>query len=81
MPAAVREYDLLLEQPHPFAPMKILSALIAACLLGFAVNASAAEPAKAGKQTSPAPRQEKIPERTQRLVVTGQDSPDHGGNL
>ncbi|WP_026468866.1 sensor histidine kinase [Amycolatopsis balhimycina] len=41
----------------------------------------AAEPAKAGKQTSPAPRQEKIPERTQRLVVTGQDSPDHGGNL
>ena len=41
----------------------------------------AAEPAKAGKQTSPAPRQEKTPERTPRLVVTGQDSPDHGGNL
>jgi two-component system sensor histidine kinase SenX3 len=41
----------------------------------------APEPAKAGKQTSPAPRQEKTPERTPRLVVTGQDSPDHGGNL
>jgi two-component system sensor histidine kinase SenX3 len=41
----------------------------------------AAEPVKAGKQTSPAQRQEKTPERTPRLVVTGQDSPDHGGNL
>ncbi|WP_410607094.1 sensor histidine kinase [Amycolatopsis sp. lyj-109] len=40
----------------------------------------APEPARAAK-TSPAPRQEKTPERTQRLVVTGQDSPDHGGNL
>ncbi|WP_199199243.1 cell wall metabolism sensor histidine kinase WalK [Amycolatopsis sp. CA-128772] len=40
----------------------------------------AAEPARAAK-TSPAPRQEKTPERTPRLVVTGQDSPDHGGNL
>ena len=37
---------MLLEEPHPFAPMKILSTLIAACLLGFAVNASAAEPSK-----------------------------------
>jgi two-component system sensor histidine kinase SenX3 len=43
----------------------------------------APEPARSanGKQTSPAPRQEKTPERTQRLVVTGQESPDHGGNL
>ncbi|WIX87263.1 ATP-binding protein [Amycolatopsis sp. DG1A-15b] len=40
----------------------------------------ATEPARAAK-TSPAPRQEKTPERTPRLVVTGQDSPDHGGNL
>ncbi|WP_410561898.1 sensor histidine kinase [Amycolatopsis sp. cmx-4-61] len=40
----------------------------------------APEPARAAK-TSPAPRQEKTPERTPRLVVTGQDSPDHGGNL
>ncbi|WP_372671415.1 sensor histidine kinase [Amycolatopsis kentuckyensis] len=40
----------------------------------------ATEPAK-GAKTSPAPRQEKTPERTPRLVVTGQDSPDHGGNL
>jgi two-component system sensor histidine kinase SenX3 len=40
----------------------------------------APEPARAAK-TSPAPRQEKTPERTQRLVVTGPDSPDHGGNL
>ncbi|MEU8636589.1 ATP-binding protein [Amycolatopsis sp. NPDC048633] len=40
----------------------------------------APEPARATK-TSPAPRQEKTPERTPRLVVTGQDSPDHGGNL
>ncbi|WP_328445871.1 MULTISPECIES: sensor histidine kinase [unclassified Amycolatopsis] len=40
----------------------------------------APEPARAAK-TSPAPRQEKTPERTQRLVVTGQESPDHGGNL
>ncbi|MGW4526086.1 sensor histidine kinase [Amycolatopsis sp. NPDC004378] len=40
----------------------------------------APEPAKAAK-TSPGPRQEKTPERTQRLVVTGQESPDHGGNL
>ncbi|GHG49026.1 MULTISPECIES: sensor histidine kinase [Amycolatopsis] len=40
----------------------------------------AGEPARAAK-TSPAPRQEKTPERTPRLVVTGQDSPDHGGNL
>ncbi|MEV6441913.1 ATP-binding protein [Amycolatopsis sp. NPDC051716] len=40
----------------------------------------ATEPARAAK-TLPAPRQEKTPERTPRLVVTGQDSPDHGGNL
>ncbi|HEY3466572.1 MAG TPA: ATP-binding protein [Amycolatopsis sp.] len=40
----------------------------------------AGEPAKAAK-TSPAPRQEKTPERTPKLVVTGQESPDHGGNL
>lgn len=40
----------------------------------------APEPARATK-TSPAPRQEKTPERTPKLVVTGQDSPDHGGNL
>ncbi|VVJ24010.1 Phosphate regulon sensor protein PhoR (SphS) (EC [Amycolatopsis camponoti] len=40
----------------------------------------ALEPARTTK-TSPAPRQEKTPERTPRLVVTGQDSPDHGGNL
>ena len=37
---------MLLEEPHPFAPMKILSALIVSCLLGFAICASAAEPSK-----------------------------------
>ena len=37
---------MLLEEPHPFDPMKNLSALIAACLLGAAMAASAAEPPK-----------------------------------
>jgi two-component system sensor histidine kinase SenX3 len=41
--------------------------------------------AATGKQLQPAPRQEKNPERTPRLVATGQDSPlsspDHGGAL
>ena len=41
----------------------------------------APEPGRTAAKTSPAPRQEKTPERTPRLVVTGQDSPDHGGNL
>ena len=43
----------------------------------------ATEPARTatGKQIPPAPRLEKNPERTPRLVVTGQESPDHGGNL
>ncbi|WP_370946263.1 sensor histidine kinase [Amycolatopsis sp. cg5] len=38
------------------------------------------EPAT-GKQVPPAPRQENTPERTSRLVVTGQEAPDHGGKL
>ncbi|GAA4541642.1 sensor histidine kinase [Amycolatopsis samaneae] len=38
----------------------------------------APEPARAAV---PPARQEKTPERTPRLVATGQDSPDHGGNL
>jgi hypothetical protein len=46
MPAAAREYDLLLKERHRFAPMKILSALTAAGLLGFGICASAAEPSK-----------------------------------
>jgi two-component system sensor histidine kinase SenX3 len=33
------------------------------------------------QQLPPVPRQEKNPERTPRLVATGQDSPDHGGTL
>jgi len=41
----------------------------------------ATEPVRTGKQLPPAPRQEKNPERTPRLVATGQESPDHGGNL
>ncbi|MCU1684847.1 MAG: senX3 [Amycolatopsis sp.] len=35
----------------------------------------------AAEQLPPPPRQEKNPERTTRLVATGQDSPDHGGQL
>jgi hypothetical protein len=38
------EYEMLLEKPHPFDPMKNLSALIAACLLGAVIAAAAAEP-------------------------------------
>jgi two-component system sensor histidine kinase SenX3 len=41
----------------------------------------ASEPDRTTTKTSPGPRQEKTPERTSRLVVTGQDSPDRGGNL
>jgi two-component system sensor histidine kinase SenX3 len=33
------------------------------------------------QQLPPVPRQEKNPERTPRLVATGQDSPEHGGTL
>jgi hypothetical protein len=46
MPAAAREYDLLLKERDRFASMKILPALTAACLLGFGIRASAAEPLK-----------------------------------
>jgi uncharacterized protein YlxW (UPF0749 family) len=42
---ATREYDLLLESDRP-AAMKILSALIATCLLALLVSAQAAEPTK-----------------------------------
>jgi uncharacterized protein YlxW (UPF0749 family) len=40
------EYDLLLEKCDRIAPMKILPALIATCLLALAVSAPAAEPSK-----------------------------------
>ncbi|MFD9965126.1 sensor histidine kinase [Amycolatopsis sp. NPDC058986] len=46
------------------------------------IPAHAGEPApEPGRTAIPAGRQEKTPERTPRLVATGQDSPDHGGNL
>jgi hypothetical protein len=46
MLARAREYDLLLENASQVASMKILSAFIALSLIGVAVNARAAEPAK-----------------------------------
>jgi hypothetical protein len=45
-PAALKEYDLLLEGRARFAPMKFLPALIATCLLALLVSAPAAEPLK-----------------------------------
>jgi hypothetical protein len=46
MPVGAREYDLLLENAPQVASMKILSAFISISLLGIAINARAAEPAK-----------------------------------
>jgi hypothetical protein len=46
MPARAREYDLLLEDASQVASMKILFAFISISMLGVAVNARAAEPAK-----------------------------------
>jgi hypothetical protein len=46
MAAAPREYDLLLEERHRFAPMKTSLTLIVACLVGFGFRVSAAEPSK-----------------------------------
>ena len=46
MLARAREYDLLLENASQVASMKILSAFISISLLGIAVNARSAEPAK-----------------------------------
>jgi hypothetical protein len=45
MPAAAREYDLLLGERYRFVPMKILPALIISCLLGVFATAQT-EPGK-----------------------------------
>ena len=46
MAAALGEYDLLLAERDRIAPMKVLPALIATCLLALLVSVPAAEPSK-----------------------------------